>query len=96
MEVGQVTPTPSLSNPGHLPWKGDGLRFTNLRSSLAVAWIASFRALPFMATYGRKGRSSLGPRFSPELRVSKAPRNESSETRFSASAAPFLETGPDS
>lgn len=75
MEVGQVTPSPSLPNPGHLPWKGEGLRFTNLRSSLAVAWIASFRALPFMATYGRSGgRSSCcqvrGPLRSPELRGS--------------------------
>lgn len=34
--------------------------------------------------------------FPPELRVSKALRNESSEARISASAAPFLETGPDS
>lgn len=69
MEVGQVTPTPSLPNPGHLPWKGEGLRFTNLRSSLAVAWMASFRALPFIAIYREKGEfrwlPGLGSLFQP-------------------------------
>lgn len=36
--------------PGYLPWKGEGLRFTNLRSSRAAACTASLRALPVMAT----------------------------------------------
>lgn len=41
--------------PGHLPWKGEGLRFTNLRSSRAAACTASLRALPVMATWGWGG-----------------------------------------
>lgn len=65
MEVRSL-PHPASPNLGYLPWKGEGLRFTNLRSSLAVAWIASFRALPFMATYGRELKllPALGSLFS--------------------------------
>lgn len=61
-----------------------------------MAWIASFRALPFMATYGRRGGAQAAARSgdhyghpSSEDPPHAPQKNESSEAKTSASA-PFL------